>query len=124
VCGGSPLICFFCCLFLLVGAFSVVGEFTGEEIIYILSFSPLLCYFMFCSVRIVQDDGEIHRKRRIILTLVLPSMNRFWGIFNPILFHVGEIHRVAVFKYSRSPPVFLAFMYFVHFDTFAKWGPM
>jgi len=60
--------------------------------------------------------GEIHRVENLISTLVLPSLNRFHFIsFHFVSFHVGEIHRVDVIFYSRSPlsePFFVADCFF------------
>jgi len=49
--------------------------------------------------------GELHR-REIISTLVLPSLNRklfFKFLSLCVTLDVGEIHRVVIKYYSRSP---------------------
>jgi len=102
MCGGSPLIdyCVFDVLFSFL--FSDDGEIHRGVLIYTLVLpSVMLFYVLFCSCR-----GDYTGEEIKVITLVLPSLNRFLLICLLCLLvdsDDGEIHRVGIIFNSRSP---------------------
>ena len=99
------------------------GRFTGEEIIFILSFSPL---FRFISFRFISDCfvsfhvGENTHVGVVKNTLVLPLWTVFWGVFGNDHFEVwalGHSHDDTVAGAGGNHPYYMYIYSLGHFLT-------
>jgi len=77
--------------------------------------SPLIYVCLVCVLLLKNySRGDSQEEENIFLTLVLPSMNRFFLFVVLICLHVGEIHRVEYGLYSRSPLSDISYRRFIY----------